>query len=277
MGHDTWRYLLRKHSGYGGDPNERITYGQATNCNLVLRHNSQSVLDALIEVLAYHDIEHFNFHRGMQGWLYELRRKTVLMVQDDFERELYRKKAVRPGVAPRFHCPNPRIDAAVAMMAANYADLEARINPDFDHIFKNHPSLMTHISTPIAKSPELFAKMYGAGPATLDKIKENTMSNTKTQPGQFTQREHIGFDSESGEALYTEREYRSRIIPGSELEVGGTYRLEIVGGKNPPEIAKAGSNFKALGDSNGDFIGDVLDVATNRVFQTDESDLWLQA
>ncbi len=256
-------------------PNAPVRTGDC-DCRKAFDHGmSETQVKLMLEVLAYHDIPSWNMGLMTTSFFVNARRWSNNYLQGEFEKRVVSNRRYPTSKPPRFHKPNARIDASIAMMAANFADLEARIDPSMDHIFKNHPSLMTHISTPTAKSPELYAKMYGAGPATLDKIKENTMSNNTQRPGSFDQAPTT-FDPETGARIPGEQTYRSRILNGSELEVGKQYKLEIVGGKNPPEIAKAGFVFTALGNSVGEFEGDMLTDGYS-VFQTDESDLWLQA
>lgn len=98
------------------------------------------------------------------------------------------------------------------------------------------------------------------------------MSNA---PGTYTTAAPT-YDETTGQQIPGEKVYNSRILTGDDLIPGNSYKLEVVGGKNPPEIAKAGIVVKALADAYGNFSGDVL-ADGFKVFSTDGSDLYLQA
>lgn len=86
------------------------------------------------------------------------------------------------------------------------------------------------------------------------------------------------YDAATGALLPTP--YESRIKGGDQLVVGKRYRLEVVGGKNPPSIAKPGVSFTAVGDSEGNYCGEVIGIDGEHafhVFSTDANDLWIAA
>lgn len=83
------------------------------------------------------------------------------------------------------------------------------------------------------------------------------------------------FDDQTGAPL--PKAYESRILTGEDLVPGRQYRLEVVGGKNPPEVATAGAVVVALADSEGNYTGWVrLSDGTERTFEVDYSDLFLK-
>ena len=95
------------------------------------------------------------------------------------------------------------------------------------------------------------------------------------EPQDMSNNTNPKFDAFTGSPL--PQPYQSRILTGTELVVGQIYRLEVIG--NPgkaPENAKAGANYRAIGDSDGSFSGEVL-ADNYSVFKTDASDLWLKA
>lgn len=131
-----------------------------------------------------------------------------------------------------------------------------------------HPDRIT-ASDLLARNPNSVQAAFDATPH-IDNInrilKEKPMSDAPK------------YDSQTGELIVTTPEYVSAIKFGGELEPGTAYKLEVVGGKNPPEVASPGTLVVALADSEGNYTGWVrLDDGTERTFETDDSDLYTEA
>lgn len=83
------------------------------------------------------------------------------------------------------------------------------------------------------------------------------------------------FDAQTGAQL--PKAYESRILTGEDLKPGVVYRLEVVGGNNPPEVAEPGKLYVAVADAHGEYEGWVRTAdGTERTFEVDHRDLFLK-
>lgn len=237
----TYRYVINQ--GPLG-PSDRIKYGECDASRLIQSGFSDTKVKLLCKVLAYHEVERWDMRMMSPNWVRSALGWSNDCLLGEFEKLVIRHVAhYREPSKARYHMPRPHIDRAIEQMSADF-------DPSFTFLDKYFKE-------------------------TTD-MSKNTNTASPTNPGSYSPAT-VTYDQTTGAAITTPGQYRSRILNGTELTPGTTYRLEIVGGKNPPEVAKAGASYKALADAYGKFAGDVLDVGSSCVFQTDATDLWLQA